>query len=99
MPRNIRIRNEKRRMSPSIALSLCLRLVAEGERIRGWLPEPEALDAEEKRDDAGDRDRDVRDADRQPRELGDRVLPNGCHELGAPLRHEHADDPHADVAG
>src|SRR5690242_9834666 len=97
MPRNIRTRNEKRRISPSTS-SLGLRLIAEGERVLGRRAEPQALDAEEQRDHSGDGNRDVGHAGGEPRELGDRVLPDGLHQLHAPLHHEHADDAHADVA-
>src|ERR1051325_10904597 len=79
--------------------SLGLRLVAERIRVRGRLPEPEALDAEEKRDNPGCRDRDIGRAGGDPGEFGDRVLPHGLHQQHAPLDHEEAHDPHADVAG
>ena len=41
--------------------------------VGGGLADPDALDQEQQREQAGDRDRQVDDADRQRRELGHRL--------------------------
>src|SRR4051794_8225499 len=78
MPTNISTRNETRSMRASMARFVFLfrlGLVAESERGLGRLAEPEPLDAEEQRDHAGDRDRQVGDAHRERGKFCDGVLP------------------------
>src|SRR5882762_11219862 len=100
MPMNMKTRNATKRIKASTdqrVMSLGLRRVAEGVRALRRLAEPQALDAEKKRDGAGDRNRQVGDPDRELREFGDGVLPGRLHQQHAPADHEQGDDAHADV--
>jgi hypothetical protein len=57
---------------------------------RGRLADKEPLDDEEQGNDTADRDRQIGHADRQLRELRDRLMPGGSDEPGAPDDHEQA---------
>src|SRR5258708_22990770 len=93
MPMNMNTRNATSRMMASKIPGLVdLRLVAESKRGLRRLTQPQALDHEQQRDAAGDRNRQVGDPHRELREFGDGVLPRGLHQQHAPPDHEQSDN-------
>ena len=78
--------------SYSVASVLVVSIVGSWNTL--WRPHP--LDHEQHDQQAADRHRQIGDADRDDRELGDALIPGGLDELDAPPEHEQVGDEHAD---